>query len=43
LIAVNGEQDVYVAVVDAGDGVAQADRCPVGEAGGEAEHPAFPR
>ncbi len=37
-----GEQDVYVAVVDAGDGVAQADGCPVGEAGGEAEHPAFP-
>jgi hypothetical protein len=27
-----GEQDVYVVVVDAGDGVAQNDGCTVGEA-----------
>lgn len=37
-----GEQGVYIAVVDAGDGITQADGCPVGEAGGEVEHPAFP-
>lgn len=28
--------------VDAGDGLAQADGRPVGEAGSEVEHPAFP-
>jgi len=29
-------------VADAGEGLAQADRCPADEAGREVEHPAFP-
>jgi len=35
-------QQADVAVVDAGDGLAEADGRPVGEAGREVEHPAFP-
>jgi hypothetical protein len=35
------EQKINVAVVNAGDGLAQADGRLVGEAGGEVEHPAF--
>ena len=35
------DQQSDVAVVDAGDGLAEADGCLVGEAGGQAQHSAF--
>jgi len=40
-VADRHDQQADVMVVDAADGLAQADGRPVGEAGGEAEHPAF--
>jgi hypothetical protein len=36
------DQQFHVAVIDAGDGVAEDDGCLAGEAGGQGEHSAFP-